>query len=75
MNQELRYPKYKYHKEEHLRFLKDFNNLKEKFKITGTSTKLATQIQKRVIEWYIEHIDLVDKDMGEFLRDKVWKKL
>ncbi len=72
--QKYNYPGYGMHKREHQQFLKDFNNLKNEFKTKGISTKLATQIHRQVIQWYLKHINHIDKSMGKFLRNKVWKK-
>ena len=68
------YPGYQTHKKEHELFKQDLKKLREEHKFLGASRELAQQIEKRVINWYLDHIAKVDKSMGTFLRSKVWKR-
>ncbi len=70
MNQH-RYPDYKNHKSYHESYKKDFDNLKKKILSQGAGTATTLEIQKFLSDWWINHINNVDKKLGAFLKDKV----
>ncbi|MGE5620693.1 MAG: bacteriohemerythrin [Sphingomonadaceae bacterium] len=58
------------HKAEHLAFLKDFEDLAKSYQTQGTSTSLVLALQRRVVDWLINHIGKSDKALGTFLKSK-----
>ncbi len=59
------------HKSEHLAFLKDFGELTKGYETGGPSTSMVLGIQRRVVDWLINHIGKSDKAFGAFLKAKV----
>ncbi|MHB8171886.1 MAG: bacteriohemerythrin [Thermincolia bacterium] len=64
------YPNFTAHKGHHNEFIKDFNALKKEFEFKAANTFLVIQIQRRVVDWLIDHIGKVDKELGKFLQNK-----
>jgi len=64
------YPDYASHKEMHSQFVKDFISLKKELE-AGASTISIIHIQRRVVDWLINHIGKVDKVLGGFLQGKI----
>ena len=61
------YPHYLIHKELHAEFIKDFNKFKEQLINNGASSSLACDVKEKLTDWLINHINLVDKSMAEYL--------
>jgi len=68
------YPQYQLHKKVHENFKDDLKKLRDEHKYLGATADLAKEIQKRVSNWYLDHITKVDKHLGAFLKTKVWKR-
>ncbi|MCS7242499.1 MAG: bacteriohemerythrin [Candidatus Caldatribacterium sp.] len=64
------YPEFLDHKKLHESFTKAFMELKEKAK-EGTGLALVTQVNKTVVDWWVNHILKVDKKLGAFLGEKM----
>lgn len=60
------YPHMVKHLAEHTRFIEDIAALKEECK-KGISTANVIQVQRRVVDWLINHIGGIDKQLGAFI--------
>jgi hemerythrin len=70
------YPGYAAHKAQHETFIANFNELKKELPKLEGGTKpgaydLSVETNKVVVDWILEHIVKVDKDLGKFLKGKV----
>jgi len=61
------YPAYIPHKKEHEGFVNDFTNLVKEYNSTANSSFLAITLQRSVVQWLVNHIMKVDKEMAKFL--------
>lgn len=74
--QQFSYPGYQAHKTQHEKFIENFNELKKELpKLEGGkkpgSYDLSVETNQVVVDWILDHIAKVDKQLGEFLKDKV----
>lgn len=74
--QQFGYPGYQAHKTQHEKFIENFNELKKELpKLEGGknpgSYDLSVETNQVVVDWILDHIAKVDKQLGEFLKDKV----
>ncbi len=74
--QQFGYPGYQAHKIQHEKFIENFNELKKELpKLEGGknpgSYDLSIETNQVVVDWILDHIAKVDKQLGEFLKDKV----
>lgn len=64
-----------HHKAEHRAFMEDFGKLKKQYdalESQGAITSFVTiDIQRRLVDWLINHIGKVDKSLGAFLSGRV----
>lgn len=70
------YPGYQAHKKQHDKFIENFNELKKELpKLEGGknpgSYDLSVETNQVVVDWILDHIAKVDRQLGEFLKDKV----
>ncbi len=70
LQQKYGYPDYLKHKEMHERFLKEVTELKKTLEQSGSSLLLIMDINKKVIDWLVNHIGKVDKELGKFILEK-----
>ena len=64
------YPGYEAHQQLHKAFVADMAELKREFEANGSSSLLVIQVQRRVIDWLMNHIIKEDKRIAEYLRSK-----
>lgn len=66
-----KYPDYASHKEKHEKFNKEFAELKMRIQKedAGLLTTLGTN--HLLIDWWLNHIGKVDKELGAFLKAKI----
>ena len=64
------YPEYPRHKQLHAAFLAEFTLLKKRYETEGATTSLTLVVQKKVVEWLMQHIRKEDKAVGAFLKSK-----
>ncbi|MFK5969846.1 MAG: bacteriohemerythrin, partial [Candidatus Marithrix sp.] len=64
------YPHHAFHKEQHTIFIKTYERFKRQHKEHGGDIYFVLQIQQKIVEWVIEHINKEDKDLWDFLLDK-----
>jgi hemerythrin len=55
------------HLEEHTLFIDDVAALKEDSRNDGITTGLVIKVQSRIVEWLMNHIGTVDKELGRFI--------
>lgn len=55
------------HLEEHTHFIDDVAALKEDSRSDGITTGLVIKVQSRIVEWLMNHIGTVDKELGRFI--------
>ncbi|MBB5021660.1 bacteriohemerythrin [Desulfurispira natronophila] len=65
-----RYQGYPGHKAQHDRFRQDILNLEEQLKNYGVSSSLVIEINRRVVQWLVDHIAVTDRAMADFLNRK-----
>ncbi|MCX7914361.1 MAG: bacteriohemerythrin [Thermodesulfovibrionales bacterium] len=71
-----KYPKYDFHRGQHEYFKRELSTLKpELLKLEGGknpgSYELSVSVNQLVVDWILEHVSKVDKDLGKFLKTKV----
>jgi len=65
---EHKYPEYPAHQQKHQAFLADFGGLRYQFQTEGATPLLVIQVQRRVVDWLLTHIQKEDRRIAEFLR-------
>ncbi len=70
------YPLYEAHKAQHMKFIENFDKLKMELpKLEGGkkpgSYDLSVETNEVVVDWILDHIVKIDKQLGEFLKGKV----
>ncbi|NOZ91806.1 bacteriohemerythrin [bacterium 3DAC] len=64
------YPEYEAHRQQHLWFMNEVNELIKEYMINGVSEKLLADIQRVLIDWLVGHITGTDKKLGAYLMEK-----
>lgn len=64
------YPEYSSHKEQHQSFIAYFNDLKKELVRVGPTSVLVIQAQRKLSEWWENHISMIDKELGGYLISK-----
>lgn len=64
------YPEYEQHRQQHLWFMNEVNELMKEYIINGISDRLKSNIQQVLIDWLVGHIKGTDKKLGKFLMEK-----
>ena len=72
--QESGYPEFPAHKEEHARFIADFEEFKKAFDYKSDSQLLVDQINERISAWWMKHIAVTDRAMGLYVKENRPKK-
>ncbi|MCX7796023.1 MAG: bacteriohemerythrin [bacterium] len=65
------YSDYQAHKGAHDKYSQEFKELKESIDREGVNINLTVKMNSLLIDWWINHINKVDKKMAEFIRDKI----
>jgi hemerythrin len=65
------YPFHKEHRQAHQEFIRDLERLRSSLTQEGTGLLLVVETNKTTISWLLNHISQMDKEFGEFLRDKL----
>lgn len=68
---EYNYSEYLNHKSEHEEFIQSFMLLKDQFTKEGASSFFALQINQKIVNWLIIHVQETDKKMANFLQDRL----
>lgn len=64
------YPGLSYHTTQHEEFRRTLANLEEDFREEGASHALAGSIKTFLFDWFVTHIERVDRVFGQFLIKK-----
>lgn len=62
------YPHYPAHKDQHESFIRDFQNLEQQLKLEGATLSLVIQTNQTMVNWLINHINITDKQLADYLR-------
>ena len=65
---DLNYPDRGSHQEHHRRFIVDFSSLRARIEHEGPGVHLVVHVNKALREWFVEHVEKVDKAMAEFIK-------
>ncbi len=65
------YPKHEWHKGQHKFFVEGLKKLKADFAANGPSPKFTMDVQNMVIKWLCNHIEVVDVELGKYLRGEI----
>lgn len=65
------YPDFQLQKAQHMEFLKEFSDLKNRYEKEGVTSHLVIVVQNRVFSWLRNHICKVDKALGVFLKTRL----
>jgi hemerythrin len=55
----------------HEKYAKDFNELKDRIDKEGINLTLSVKMNQLLVDWWINHINKVDKKMAEFLKSNL----
>ncbi|MBM3301509.1 MAG: hemerythrin family protein [Deltaproteobacteria bacterium] len=64
------YPEYAGHKQSHVRFVSEVDDLKKKYQAGELSSGLAIEVLTKACNWFREHIRLTDKALGDYIQEK-----
>lgn len=62
------YPKHEQHLKMHRAFLKEVENLKDKFEEEGASLYFTIQFSKKVVNWIVTHIGGADAEFAAYVK-------
>jgi methyl-accepting chemotaxis protein len=62
------YPQYEGHKQQHTKFIETYIDLKAQMQKEGIGPHTAIQVNQIIVDWLINHITRVDKQLSGFLR-------
>lgn len=65
------YPDFQLQKAQHMEFLKEFSDLKNRYEKEGVTSHFVIVVQNRVFSWLRNHICKVDKALGVFLKTRL----
>lgn len=65
--QQIRFPNFHPHHEQHLAFINEISRLKERLKTEGVTDDLAATMASFITKWLIEHISTMDRAIGRFV--------
>jgi len=66
--EEIRYPELEAQKKAHASFVKELAKLKIDYNDTGGNIRVILNANKMVIDWLTNHIRIMDKKIGEYVR-------
>ncbi|MBJ6749277.1 bacteriohemerythrin [Geomonas anaerohicana] len=67
--QQVRYPDYEKHREKHLAFIDQINQLKERLKAEGLTQGVVNNMTTFITSWLIDHISTMDRAIGRFVNN------
>jgi hemerythrin len=65
------YPHYPVHKEQHEKFIADLQKLEQQLQLEGASLPLVIQTNQTMVNWLINHINAMDRELASYLRSAV----
>lgn len=70
LQEECHYPKLEEHKKLHAQFAKAVDELKEMLQEEeGPSEAFTAAVEKNIVDWLVNHIQICDKDVAEYVRE------
>jgi hemerythrin len=70
LQKEHSYPGYPEHKGQHEGFIRDLQNLEQQVRDDGATLSLVIQTNQTMAGWLINHINITDRELANFLRLK-----
>ncbi|MBJ6800646.1 bacteriohemerythrin [Geomonas propionica] len=67
--QQVRFPDFVAHRDKHLVFIDQINQLKERLKVEGLSQNLVSTMTNFITSWLIDHISTMDRAIGRFVNN------
>jgi hemerythrin len=64
------YPDYSKHKSQHMQFKKNLTDLKDEIQSKGIGVDILIETNHLVVDWLVNHISKVDRQLGAFLKTK-----
>lgn len=74
IQKKINYPLFHIQHTQHEEFKNDIKEFRKIFETQGTSAILALKIQKKLVDWFKNHIINLDKDLGDFLNENGYNK-
>ncbi len=71
LQRQYNYPKHEWHKGQHQHFVDGLKKLKAEFAANGPSAKFTMDVNNLVIKWLVNHIEVVDVELGKFIRGEI----
>ena len=68
------YPKHLWHREQHQQFIEKFKTLKSEYLKNGVSVQFTLQINRSIINWVVQHIQIADADIGRHINEQKLSK-
>ncbi|MDI3310063.1 MAG: bacteriohemerythrin [Thermoanaerobacterium sp.] len=63
-----KYPELPQHKKLHEKFINDIQEIENDVKKNGVSVSIVTTLNRKLVDWLINHISKVDKKYGEYIK-------
>lgn len=70
LQQKNSYPHYAAHKAQHEEFIRELKQLESQFQEEGVSLSLVIQTNQTMVNWFVKHINAVDRALADYLRAK-----
>ena len=64
------YPESSQHVASHLEFIENLLDIKKRYMLKGMSRRLMNQTNQMIVNWWLDHIQKVDKVLGDYLKTK-----
>ncbi len=68
------YPEYALHAGQHILFVERFHILKDRFDSEGITSELILDLNRHLVQWFVNHILGTDKRLGEYIAKKTMEK-
>ena len=65
------YKKYDWHRGQHQSYIDAFKKMKEEFAAHGPSAKFTVNLNTSLINWIVNHIKVVDVELGKYYREHI----
>jgi hemerythrin len=65
------YPVYSLHKQEHERFIRDYEHMTQEYRTKGPNVLMGMRMNNWISEWLREHISRADREFGQYLASKI----
>lgn len=70
LQEEYQYPRLEEHKKLHAQFVKSVDELREMLEEEeGPSEAFSAAVERNIVDWLVNHIQICDKDVAQYVRD------